>query len=359
MKAEKHHILYVDDEENNLNSFKAAFRPYYQIHTATGAREGIRILREHPVHVIVTDQRMPEMTGVQFFEAIIPEYPDAIRMILTGFSDVEAIIKAINTGRVYRYITKPWDEAELKLTIDGAINFYNLQRRNRELVQELQDRVQEQEKVMKLFQKYVPENVVSDTLNIRAGHSLFEGESRIISVLFADIRNFTRLSSTLEPRQVVSLLNDYFSMLNASIKRHKGTVNKFIGDGMLAVFGAPMSYLENQANAVLCALDMVDRLTDFNALHAETIGQEIQIGIGISTGEAIVGNIGSDDRVEYTAIGDPVSIATRIESMTKLRPNTVLISEQTEKIVRDDFNLERIEPEEEGGLVAYQVLGAK
>src|SRR4051812_32822571 len=99
MKSDKYHVLYVDDEEHNLISFKAAFRQFYHIHTAISAREGIKILREHPIHVIVTDQRMPEMTGVQFLEAIIPEYPDAIRMVLTGFSDVEAIIKAINSGR--------------------------------------------------------------------------------------------------------------------------------------------------------------------------------------------------------------------------------------------------------------------
>ncbi len=128
---------------------------------------------------------------------------------------------------------------------------------------------------------------------------------------------------------------------------------------MLAVFGAPMSYLENQANAVLCALDMIDRLKDFNAEYAESIGQEIQIGIGISTGEAIVGNIGSEDRVEYTAIGDSVSIATQIEAMTRNRPNSVLISEQTRRIVQEDFIFNRIEPEGESDLVAYEVLRPK
>ena len=131
MNSDKPHILYVDDEENNLVALKAAFRRYYQIHTAKSAREGIAILKQHPVELIVTDQRMPEMTGVQFLEAVIPDYPDAIRMVLTGFSDVEAIIKAINTGRVFRYITKPWDEQELKMTIDGALSLFREQQENR------------------------------------------------------------------------------------------------------------------------------------------------------------------------------------------------------------------------------------
>ena len=108
MAKNTNNILYVDDEENNLTSFKATFRKYYNVYTAQSGREGMNILREHDIKVVITDQRMPEMTGVQFLEAIIHEFPFTIRMILTGFSDIESIIKAINTGRVYRYITKPW-----------------------------------------------------------------------------------------------------------------------------------------------------------------------------------------------------------------------------------------------------------
>jgi len=173
MASDKFHILYVDDEEHNLNSFHAAFRKHFHIHTAASAREGLKILRENPIQMIVTDQRMPEMTGVQFLEAVIPEYPDPVRMILTGFSDIEAIIKAINTGRVYRYITKPWDEKELKMTLDGAAEYYSLQQRNRLLVEQLHDKIQEQERIMRLFERYVPAHVVADALN-QDNSSIFE-----------------------------------------------------------------------------------------------------------------------------------------------------------------------------------------
>lgn len=361
--SEKHHVLYVDDEEHNLTSFKAAFRPFYQVHTALSAREGFRILREQPIEVIVTDQRMPEMTGVQFLEAIIPEYPDAIRMVLTGFSDVEAIIKAINSGRVYRYITKPWDENELKMTIDGAIELYGLHHRNRELVRELQDKVQEQERIMKMFERYVPEHVVREALKSIEGSSMFDGESRIVSVLFVDIRNFTPLCSKLEPRGVVQLLNEFFAMLTTAVKRHRGTVFKFIGDGMLAVFGAPMSYIENQENAVLCALEIRERMKEFSTRYAESIGEQLRIGIGINTGEVVVGNIGSEDRVEYTAIGDTVNIGARIESLTRQKPDSVLISESTFRIVGSMFEVNAWEPVAVKGkdepITVYEVLGAR
>ena len=125
-----YNILYVDDEVNNLNSFRAALRRYYNVFTAESGEEGIEILSKNDIHVVVTDQRMPNMTGVQFLQHI-PGDQDNIRIILTGFSDMESIIEAINTGKVYRYITKPWDKDELKITIDNAVETVMLRRNNK------------------------------------------------------------------------------------------------------------------------------------------------------------------------------------------------------------------------------------
>lgn len=362
MRNKDINILYLDDEENNLLSFKAALRRHFSIHTALSAREAIRIMREQPIHVVVTDQRMPDMTGVQFLEAILPEFPDVIRLILTGFSDVEAIIKAINAGRVYRYVTKPWDENELLVTLNGASELYLLQRRNRELLEELQHKVTEQERIMKLFQKYVPENVVLQALQEAEG-SIFEGESRIISVLFSDIRNFTSIAERVDPKVIVAALNEYFSIMTDCVKQYKGTVNKFLGDGMLAIFGAPVSYLDNQDNAVYCALEMVRKLEVFNDRFAEKLGGPISIGIGIDTGEVIAGNIGSEERVEYTVIGDTVNTSSRIESLTKQKPNSILISESTYHNVKDIVVTVPWEPIEVKGkaekLQVYELIGKK
>ena len=107
-KKDLHSILYIDDEEDNLTVFNSTFRRNYNVHLALSGREGLEIMKNYDIHLVITDQRMPDMTGVQFLEQIIPLYPDCIRMILTGFSDVQAIIQAINKGRVYRYISKPW-----------------------------------------------------------------------------------------------------------------------------------------------------------------------------------------------------------------------------------------------------------
>ena len=133
----EYNVLYVDDEVNNLNSFRAALRRNYNVFTAESGEEGIDIISKNDIHVVVTDQRMPNMTGVQFLQHI-PGDQDNIRIILTGFSDIESIIEAINTGKVYRYITKPWDKEELKITIDNAVETVMLRRNNKKLISELQ-----------------------------------------------------------------------------------------------------------------------------------------------------------------------------------------------------------------------------
>ena len=134
-----HPILYVDDEEDNLIVFNSTFRRYYDVHLAASGKKGIEVMKKHKIHMVITDQRMPGMTGIQFLEEIIPDFSDCIRMIITGFSDIEAIIQAINTGRVYRYITKPWDKQELKINIDKGLETYNLRMQNRKLIDNLKE----------------------------------------------------------------------------------------------------------------------------------------------------------------------------------------------------------------------------
>jgi len=131
-------VLYVDDEIHNLNSFKASFRRDFDIYVAQSAREGRKILDQNEIAVIVTDQRMPGMTGIEFLESIIPVYPDTIRILLTGFSDINAVMDAINRGQVYKYLVKPWADEELRMYIQNAMEIYNLRRENRDLAQKLE-----------------------------------------------------------------------------------------------------------------------------------------------------------------------------------------------------------------------------
>jgi two-component system sensor histidine kinase/response regulator len=136
---EKINILYLDDEINNLQSFKAKFRTEYSIFIANNVQEAYHVLETNPrIQIIISDQRMPDMTGSLFFESILTKYPDPIRILLTGYSDIASVIDAINKGQIFRYLEKPWNDYEMRITIENAFKFYfishQLKSRNAELL---------------------------------------------------------------------------------------------------------------------------------------------------------------------------------------------------------------------------------
>lgn len=162
---DKHKILYVDDDKENLRTFRRLFRKQYEVLLAESGEEGLQLLQNHfPVPVIITDQRMPEMTGIEFLDHSIRISPGSIRMIITGFTDVQALIDAINTGRVYRYITKPWDEQELYVTIKRAIESYELKKSNDQLLRDLQRKHQDLERSYTTLQETQKKLIQSEKL---------------------------------------------------------------------------------------------------------------------------------------------------------------------------------------------------
>ena len=134
---ERIRILYVDDEQHNLISFKAALRRDYDVTTAISAEAALPIMESEPIDIVVSDQRMPGMTGVEFFQKLLHVKPEPMRILLTGYSDIQAVIDAINKGEVYRYLTKPWEAGFMKSTIDQAYEVLRLRRENKQLVEDL------------------------------------------------------------------------------------------------------------------------------------------------------------------------------------------------------------------------------
>jgi adenylate cyclase len=165
------------------------------------------------------------------------------------------------------------------------------------------------------------------------------GQTRQVTLLFSDIRGFTTLSESRRPEEVVALLNRYFSLQVDVVFRHRGSLDKFIGDCIMAIWGAPLDDREHARNAVACALDMADTLAAFKReLGAETL--DFDVGIGVHSGPAVVGLIGSDKRREYTAIGDTVNVASRIEGLTKEAKRRILVSRDTMELCGDAFDFE-------------------
>ncbi|TAK71598.1 MAG: adenylate/guanylate cyclase domain-containing protein [Gammaproteobacteria bacterium] len=182
----------------------------------------------------------------------------------------------------------------------------------------------------------MPKNIVDQSLVAHHNvETLFDGELRIISILFATIHNISQLYDKSNPQQVHDYINSYFSLMAKCIEEHKGIVDKFVGGSILAIFGAPISSIENQKNSVFCALSMMEQLETFNAENREKIGFEIKLGVGIHSGETVIGNIGSKQYITYTAIGDTVNTASRIVDLTKGIRNTVLITDSIYPLVQE------------------------
>ena len=159
------------------------------------------------------------------------------------------------------------------------------------------------------------------------------GETLDVTVMFCDIRGFTSLSETMSPEKIVSFLNEYFTGLEKCITAHGGIINKYIGDAVMALFGAPLQSSTHAKDAYLASIDMRAALKEMNLQFEKEGLPEIKFGIGLHSGPVLAGNIGAANRMEYTVIGDTVNTASRIEGLCKIYKKDLLISENTAKLI--------------------------
>jgi adenylate cyclase len=198
----------------------------------------------------------------------------------------------------------------------------------------------QREQIMTLFSRYVDPQVASRVWKNRDQLSL-EGEERVATVMFSDIRNFTALSAAKPPAVVLKWLNEYMTAMDEVIRRHDGFLNKYIGDGIMIIFGVPLSkgQQDDARRAVKSAIAMLERVEQLNARHLHDRDFPcISIGIGIHTGPLIAGSIGSQFRLEYSVLGETVNLASRLESCNKEYGTQILMSHATYETVRDQFD---------------------
>lgn len=343
---DKPDILYIDDEEDNLLVFKSAFRRHYRVHTALNGEEGLNIIKSKEIAVVITDQRMPRMTGVQFLQNL-PREHDMIGMILTGYSDMEAIIEAINTGKVYRYISKPWSKEELKITMDNAVEAYRLRKTNKKLLQELQEANDDLEQkvvartlevnlqkveIEKLLLNILPSETAQELKEKGFATPRFYGST---TVMFTDFKDFTKIAEGLSPQDLVTELNACFVAFDEIIEKHNLEKIKTIGDAYMCAGGLPTANTSHAADAIRAGLEIQQYISRKNSSRLSENLPTWKVRIGIHTGPVIAGVVGRR-KFAYDIWGDAVNIASRMESCGEA--GRVNISQATYALVSSQFN---------------------
>jgi class 3 adenylate cyclase/GAF domain-containing protein len=226
---------------------------------------------------------------------------------------------------------------------------------NARLYRETVSMADHERSMRRMFQKFVPKEVLDRILHgSETGKTVFE-ELRTLTLLNLDIRGFSLLSKDIGPQKTVSLLNRFFTIMGDIVFKHNGIVDKYLGDGFLAIFGAPVASTQDADNALTAALEMRRALETANPAFRKAFGTAIKIGTSILTGEVVVGNIGFEKKMDYTVIGDAVNAVFRLQDLTRFYPNGILLGETTRRACQTSFNLMPID-EMLGDLKLYALL---
>jgi adenylate cyclase len=242
-------------------------------------------------------------------------------IFLSALSEAFDKVKAFSIGGV-DYITKPFQAEEVLVRVETHLSLRKLQKRLKET-----------------FGIYVAQEVRDEVL---ANRIPLDGEMKDVTVLFADLRDFTPLTESTPPKEVVRILNDYFTEMAPAIHRHQGSILRYVGDEIYAVFGAPLSLNDHPNHAVEAALDMRRCLKVVNERMEQQGYAPLRQGIGIHSGRVVAANIGSPDRLSYDLVGDTVNLASRIQELTKMFSTDIIISATTKARLHGDFAVEKV-----------------
>jgi len=315
-------ILVVDDNQDNIELIQDILDTMgYEIHAAMDGQTALNVAGEIHPDLIVLDVNMPGMSGFEVVEHLKQdEQMQSIPVImLTALSDVENRVHAMTLG-AEDYLTKPFSPRELIARVE---------RRLRSKVQ-TDDLKAKQEQIRNTFERFVAAPIVQEMLKspdqVKLG-----GKLQPITVLFADLEGFTSLSERTDPEKLLSVLNQYHSLIVKIIQRYNGTIDKFIGDCVMALYNTPIEQEGHIANAVKSALHIKD---DLHWFHEQVDAEyRLKINFGIHTGVAVVGNVGTTELMDFTAVGDTVNVAARLQGLADA--GQILISEPVYEAVED------------------------
>jgi len=304
-------LLVVDDNRvNRLLLGRALEQLGHHVVFAENGREGLQTLRQRPIDLVLLDIEMPEMDGYQLLEALAsdPRLRDVPVVMMSSVEEVESVARCIEMG-AEDYLFKPVNPVLLRARIGASLEKKRLRDQQREL-----------------FRKFATEEVAEELLTTGLARG---GKHVDASVMFSDIRAFTGITETLAPADTIELLNSYYTLMFDAIGSHGGVVNQMLGDGLMAIFGAPLPRPDHREHAVRAALEMLALIDGFDQEQARRGGTEIRIGVGIASGPVVAGLTGTERRLTYTCVGDTVNLAAHLEAHTKEVGEPILIDETT------------------------------
>ncbi|ARN75330.1 adenylate/guanylate cyclase domain-containing protein [Oceanicoccus sagamiensis] len=318
-------ILIVDDQAESREILRRYLQQgQHQVLEANGGQQMFEILASNDVDLILLDLILPEMDGDELLQQLkMDESLRAIPVIVvSGNKDTERVILCIEAG-AEDYLFKPFNHVLLQARISAGVE----RKRWHDKEQLYRDELERNQRFIRnVFGRYLSEEIVSTLLEDPDGLDL-GGVQRKVSVLMADIRGFTTIAEQLPPHRVVRLLNNYLGTMSEIIMKYNGTVDEFIGDAILAIFGAPITREDDSDRAIRCALEMQAAMDDINRRNKSEDLPEISMGISINTGTVVAGNIGSEKRAKYGVVGHTVNQTARIEEHCEA--GSILLSEAT------------------------------
>jgi adenylate cyclase len=325
-RQEPGHLLVVDDNRvNRILLARGLEGQGHKVETAENGKQALEKLRSNLFDLVLLDIEMPEMDGYQVLEICLQDSDlrDIPIIMTSSLDEIDSVVKCVELG-AEDYLNNHVNPVLLRARVNASLEKKRLRDEQR-----------------KLFRTFATKEVADELL--KTGFSL-GGKYVHASVMFADIRSFTTIGEQQDPAATIELLNDYFALMFEAIIGHQGTVNQLEGDGLMAIFGAPMHHDGHREHAVRAALEMIELLKEFNIEQAAQNKVQIKIGIGIASGRVIAGYTGTQHRATYTCVGDTVNLAARIEGHTKVAAQPILIDQYTYEGLPKDIELEALGP---------------
>ena len=324
----KKSILIVDNDPDYVETMATVLQEQYKVYTAFTGHEAILQFGRHEVDLVLLDLELPKLDGIEVCRILKNLSRDKFIpiILISGYSDSNSIVKGYKYG-ADDYLTKPFNNQEILARCRAMLKIKELQDRlvdsenkllksHRELEKIVEDQILEIESINRLKRYFSPSIIKKIVDSQEAGQFGEIPVRKVVTTFFTDIRNFTQFSDQLAPEDTKVILDHYIQFITEIVFEFKGTVNKFLGDGILMVFGDPINEEDHPLCAIQTALAIKERLPEFQEIVRQITKIEMQIGMGIHSGPVVIGNVGADELMDYTIIGSAVNLAARLQGFS-------------------------------------------